>query len=38
YKYSKEEFETLARQSGFHPVNCWIDDDKRFSVHYLEKM
>lgn len=38
YKYSKEEFETLARQSGFHPVNCWIDDDERFSVHYLEKM
>lgn len=38
YKYSKEEFETLARQSSFHPVNCWIDDDKRFSVHYLEKM
>jgi len=38
YKYSKEEFETLARQSGFHPVNCWIDNDKRFSVHYLEKM
>ena len=38
YKYSKEEFETLARQSGFHPVNCWIDADERFSVHYLEKM
>ncbi|QZY85533.1 L-histidine N(alpha)-methyltransferase [Exiguobacterium acetylicum] len=38
YKYSKEEFETLARQSGFHSVNCWIDDNERFSVHYLEKM
>ncbi|WP_215084012.1 L-histidine N(alpha)-methyltransferase [Exiguobacterium sp. s78] len=38
YKYSKEEFEALARQSGFHSVNCWIDDDERFSVHYLEKM
>ncbi|WP_214746098.1 MULTISPECIES: L-histidine N(alpha)-methyltransferase [unclassified Exiguobacterium] len=38
YKYSKEEFETLARQSGFHSVNCWLDDDERFSVHYLEKM
>ncbi|MGI1806501.1 L-histidine N(alpha)-methyltransferase [Exiguobacterium sp. TDN 0502] len=38
YKYSKEEFETLARQSGFHPVNCWMDADERFSVHYLEKM
>ncbi len=38
YKYSKEEFETLALKSGFHPVNCWIDDDERFSVHYLEKM
>jgi len=38
YKYSKEEFETLARQSGFHPVNCWMDSDERFSVHYLEKM
>lgn len=38
YKYSKEEFETLALQSGFHSVNCWIDDDERFSVHYLEKM
>ena len=38
YKYSKEEFEILARQSGFHPVNCWIDDNERFSVHYLEKM
>ncbi|WP_214857843.1 L-histidine N(alpha)-methyltransferase [Exiguobacterium sp. s191] len=38
YKYSKEEFETLVLKSGFHPVNCWIDDDERFSVHYLEKM
>jgi len=38
YKYSKEEFEKLAQQSGFHPVNCWIDADERFSVHYLEKM
>ncbi|WP_410501396.1 L-histidine N(alpha)-methyltransferase [Exiguobacterium acetylicum] len=38
YKYSKEEFEKLAQQSGFHPVNCWIDVDERFSVHYLEKM
>jgi dimethylhistidine N-methyltransferase len=35
YKYSVEEFQALARQSGFEPAHCWVDDDRLFSIHYL---
>jgi dimethylhistidine N-methyltransferase len=35
YKYSIEEFQTLARSAGFSPEQVWTDCDRLFSVHYL---
>jgi dimethylhistidine N-methyltransferase len=35
YKYSVEEFQSLARQAGFDPEYCWVDPDRLFSIHYL---
>jgi dimethylhistidine N-methyltransferase len=35
YKYSVEEFQALAREAGFEPVHCWVDDEHLFSIHYL---
>jgi dimethylhistidine N-methyltransferase len=35
YKYSVAEFQALAREAGFKPEHCWVDDDSLFSVHYL---
>lgn len=35
YKFSIEEFQQLARDSGFHPEEAWTDADNLFSVHYM---
>jgi dimethylhistidine N-methyltransferase len=35
YKYSIEEFQTLARSAGLHPAHVWTDTDRLFSLHYL---
>ena len=35
YKYSVEEFQSLAREAGFDAEHCWIDPDRLFSIHYL---
>jgi dimethylhistidine N-methyltransferase len=35
YKYSVEDFATLAGDAGFQPERCWVDRDRYFSVHYL---
>ena len=35
YKYSVVEFQALARSAGFDAPHCWIDPQKRFSIHYL---
>jgi L-histidine N-alpha-methyltransferase len=35
YKYAPEEFQALARDSGFRPVKMWLDDAKMFSLHCL---
>ncbi len=35
YKYSEAEFQALAGGAGFAPVQCWIDPDRLFAVHYL---
>jgi len=35
YKYSVEEFQALAREAGFEPVEVWTDDRKLFSVHFF---
>jgi dimethylhistidine N-methyltransferase len=34
-KYAIDEFQDLARAAGFEPVQCWCDDERLFSVHYL---
>lgn len=35
YKYSVEEFQTLAIAAGFQPKGLWQDDRQLFSIHYL---
>ncbi len=35
YKYSAEEFRTLARRAGFRPAKLWMDARQRFAVHGL---
>jgi len=35
YKYSIEQFRTLARQAGLQPLRVWCDAEQLFSVHYL---
>ena len=35
YKYSVEEFLTLAEKAGFVSEKVWTDADKLFSVHCL---
>lgn len=36
YKYSIEEFQSLAYSAGFTPKQVWTDRDQLFSVHYLD--
>ncbi len=35
YKYSVNEFRSLAAEAGFRPVDTWTDPAQLFSVHYL---
>ena len=35
YKYTIEEFQRLAEESGFGCVDVWTDPDRLFSIHYL---
>jgi dimethylhistidine N-methyltransferase len=35
YKFSIEEFQQLARESGFRPEKAWTDAGNLFSVHYM---
>ena len=35
YKYSVDEFQALAREAGFEPMHCWVDDEGLFSIHSL---
>ncbi|MCG1023624.1 L-histidine N(alpha)-methyltransferase [Sutcliffiella horikoshii] len=37
YKYSIDEFQTMALECGFRPSKVWTDVEEKFSVHYLEK-
>lgn len=37
YKYSLAEFEKLAAAAGFSVKRVWTDDEKLFSVQYLEQ-
>lgn len=36
YKYEVEEFSSLAGRAGFCVHNTWLDEGRRFSVHYLQ--
>lgn len=36
YKYSIEEFQSLARRAGYRPLRVWTDRDRLFSVHFLQ--
>lgn len=36
HKYDVDRFQDLARKAGFTPRKAWVDDEKLFSVHYLE--
>jgi len=36
YKYSVDEFASLAKKAGFIVEKVWIDDDLLFSVQYLK--
>lgn len=35
HKYGVEEFQALARASGWEPLQVWTGEDELFSVHYL---
>jgi L-histidine Nalpha-methyltransferase len=35
YKYSVEEFRSLAALAGFRPIDTWTDPAELFSVHYF---
>ncbi|MEG3641450.1 L-histidine N(alpha)-methyltransferase [Magnetococcus sp. PR-3] len=35
YKYSVEAFRDLASTAGFHSEALWMDEEKRFSIHFM---
>ena len=35
YKYGIEEFQEAAARGGFRALDCWTDEDRLFSIHYL---
>ena len=35
YKYTAQEFQSLARTAGWQPEALWSDEDGLFNVHYL---
>ncbi|MBW4656453.1 MAG: L-histidine N(alpha)-methyltransferase [Kaiparowitsia implicata GSE-PSE-MK54-09C] len=38
YKYTIDEFQLLAMEAGFHPVQVWVDKQQLFSLHHLRQM
>lgn len=38
YKYTVEEFQLLAMEAGFQPVEVWIDPNQYFSIHHLKRL
>lgn len=38
YKYTVEEFQLLAMEAGFQPVQVWMDEDQLFSLHHLKQI
>lgn len=37
YKYTVSGFQDLAAAAGWRPVDCFIDKERQFSVHYLTR-
>lgn len=35
YKYTIDEFQSLAKQAGFIPQKVWTDSQKLFNIHYM---
>jgi len=35
YKYRPQDFQRLAADAGFSPLECWQDDQSLFSVHLM---
>lgn len=33
YKYTTQEFITVAQQAGFQPIKLWVDSDNLFCIH-----
>ncbi|TVP67682.1 MAG: L-histidine N(alpha)-methyltransferase [Leptolyngbya sp. LCM1.Bin17] len=38
YKYTIDEFQLLAIEAGFKPVQVWTDPDQLFSLHHLQQI
>ncbi|MEA5449863.1 L-histidine N(alpha)-methyltransferase [Leptolyngbya sp. CCNP1308] len=38
YKYTIDEFQLLAMEAGFQPVQVWTDKHQLFSLHHLKQM
>jgi dimethylhistidine N-methyltransferase len=38
YKYTIDEFQLLAMEAGFKPVQVWTDADQLFSLHHLKQI
>ncbi len=36
YKYGIEEFQEVAASAGFRALDFWTDEDRLFSIHYLQ--
>jgi dimethylhistidine N-methyltransferase len=36
YKYTMDQFQSMADESGFTPAQVWTDPNEWFSVHYLQ--
>jgi dimethylhistidine N-methyltransferase len=36
-KYTVDGFHALARSAGFEPRGTWVDDERLFSIHWLEQ-
>jgi uncharacterized SAM-dependent methyltransferase len=35
YKFTIEEFESVAKAAGFAPQQAWVDSDRLFAIPYL---
>lgn len=38
YKYTIDEFQLLAMEAGFKPLQVWTDPDQLFSLHHLQQL